>query len=119
MTDKIIVFVTCENRQQAEQIAQAVVSEKLAACVNILPGIQSVYVWEGQLTSSEEVLCLMKTTQGRFTQLQDRIRALHSYQVPEIVAATIEQASRAYEDWVDESIGGNKSISNGESEPMS
>ena len=109
MTDKVIVFVTCESRQQAEQIAQAVVSEKLAACVNIIPGVQSVFFWEGKLTSAEEVLCLMKTTHGRFVQLQDRIKALHSYEVPEIVCVTIEEASLAYEKWVDESIGGNKS----------
>ena len=77
MTDKVIVFVTCESREQAEQIAQAVVSEKLAACVNIVPGVQSVYVWEGKVTSSEEVLCLMKTTRGRFDQLQDQIGRAH------------------------------------------
>ena len=109
MTDKVIVFVTCESRQQAEQIAQAVVSEKLAACVNIIPGVESVYVWEGEVTTSQEVLCLMKTTHGRFIQLQEKVKALHSYQVPEIVAMTIEEASLAYENWVDESIGGNKS----------
>jgi periplasmic divalent cation tolerance protein len=105
MTDKVIVFVTCENRQQAETIAHAVVSEKLAACVNIIPGIQSVYTWEGKVTSSEEALCLIKTTRGRFEQLQQRVKALHSYDVPEIAGVTIEDVNRAYADWIDESVG--------------
>ena len=108
MTDKVIVFVTCETREQAEQIAEAVVTEKLAACVNILPGVRSCYRWDGKVTFSEEVLCLMKSTRGRFDQLQDRIKALHSYSVPEIAAVTIEDVFRGYAEWIDESIGGEK-----------
>ena len=106
MTDKIIVFVTCENKEQAEKIAEAVVTEKLAACVNILPGVRSCYVWERKLTWSDEVLCLIKTTRGRFDQLQDRVKALHSYDVPEIAAVTIEDVFVRYADWIDESVGG-------------
>ena len=106
MTDKIIVFVTCESKEQAETIAQNVVSEKLAACVNVLPGIRSCYVWEGKLTWSEELLLLIKTTRGRFGQLQNRIRALHSYAVPEIVGVTIDEAFDKYIDWIDECVGG-------------
>ena len=106
MTDKIIVFVTCESKEQAETIAQNVVSEKLAACVNVLPGIRSCYVWEGKLTWSEELLLLIKTTRGRFEQLQNRIRALHNYAVPEIVGVTIDEAFDKYIDWIDECVGG-------------
>ena len=106
MTDKVIVFVTCESQQQAETIAHAVVSERLAACVNIIPAIRSVYLWKGTVTSSDEVLCLMKTTRGRFDQLQDRVKALHSYDVPEIAAVPIEHVFRSYADWIDECIGG-------------
>ena len=106
MTDKIIVFVTCESREQAEKIAEAVVTEKLAACVNILPGVRSCYVWERKLTWSDEVLCLVKTTRGRFDQLQDRVKSLHSYEVPEIAAVTIEDVFRRYADWIDEGVGG-------------
>ena len=104
MTDKIIVFVTCESKEQAETIAGTVVSEKLAACVNILPGIRSCYVWKGQLTWSEEVLLLIKTAESRFVQLQDRVKALHSYDVPEIVSVTIEDASQVYVSWIESSI---------------
>jgi periplasmic divalent cation tolerance protein len=105
MTDKIIVFVTCESREQAEEIAQTVVTEKLAACVNVLPGIRSCYFWDSKLTWSDEVLLLIKTTEGRFTQLQDRIKALHSYELPEIICVTIEDGSQKYLDWIDRSIG--------------
>jgi len=106
MTDKIIVFVTCESKEQAETIAQAVVSDKLAACVNVLPGVRSCYVWEGELTWSDEVLMLVKSTRGRFDQLQDRIKAMHSYSVPEIVSVTIEDAFDKYIEWIDTNVGG-------------
>ena len=106
MTDKIIVFVTCESKKQAETIAQAVVSEKLAACVNVVPGVRSCYVWEGTLTWSDEFVLLIKTTRGRFDQLQDRIKGLHSYEVPEIVAVNIDDAFNKYIDWIDEGVGG-------------
>ncbi len=105
MTDKIIVFVTCESKQQAESIAQTVVTGKLAACVNVLPGVRSCYIWDRKLTWSDEVLMLIKTTRGRFDQLQDRIKAMHSYSVPEIVGVTIEDAFQKYLDWIDTSVG--------------
>jgi periplasmic divalent cation tolerance protein len=106
MTDKVIVLVTCETREQAEQIAEAVVSDKLAACVNVVAGVRSCYVWEGKLTWSDEILCLMKSTRGRFSQLQQRVKALHSYSVPEIIAVEIEDAYQPYADWIDASVGG-------------
>jgi periplasmic divalent cation tolerance protein len=105
MTDKIIVFVTCESTEQAERIAQALVTDKLAACVNVVPGVKSCYVWEGKLTWSNEVLLLVKTTRGRFDQLQDRVKAMHSYSVPEIVGVTIEDAFDKYIEWIDRSVG--------------
>ena len=105
MTDKIIVFVTCETKEQAEKIAEAVVTGKLAACVNTLPGVRSCYVWEGKLTWSDEVLLLIKTTHGRFDELQERVKAMHSYEVPEIVAVGIDDANAKYTDWIDQAVG--------------
>jgi periplasmic divalent cation tolerance protein len=105
MTDKIIVFVTCESKQQAETIAQALVTDKLAACVNVLPGVRSCYVWKAQLTWSEEVLLLIKTVRGRFDQVKDRVKALHSYEVPEIVGVSIDAAFDKYADWIEDSVG--------------
>jgi len=104
MTDKRIVFVICENRPQAELIAQTVVQHKLAACVNVLPGVRSCYVWEGKLTWADEVLLLIKTTSSRLGQLRDQILDLHSYEVPEIVAVEIETGLAAYLDWIEKSV---------------
>lgn len=106
MTDKIIVFVTCETQEQAESIAQTLVTEKLAACVNILPKMWSCYMWKEELTWAEEFQLVIKTTQGRFVQLQERIAAIHSYEVPEIVSVVIEDAAQQYLDWIDMSVGG-------------
>src|SRR5256885_9888521 len=105
MTDKIIVFVTCETKEQAEKIAQTVVTEKLAACVNVLPGVESCYIWQDELTWADEALLVIKTTQTRFEQLQNRVRELHSYDVPEIVSVTIEDGFKTYLDWIDTSVG--------------
>jgi len=106
MTDKIIVFVTCESEEQANTIEETVVTERLAACVNVLPRMRSCYVCEQKLTWSDEVLLLIKTTRGRFDQLQDRIKSLHSYSLPEIVSVTIDDAFDKYIAWIDESVGG-------------
>ena len=105
MTDKLIVFVTCESKEQAETIAQSLVTDKLAACVNIISGIRSCYTWERKVTWSDELLLLIKTTRGRFDQLRDRVKKLHSYSVPEIVGVTIEDANQPYMDWIDSSVG--------------
>src|SRR5262245_23205607 len=104
MTDKLIVFVTCENRSQAERIAQTAVEHKLAACVNVLPAVRSRYVWEGKLAWAEEVLLLVKTTSSRVGQWRDQILDLHSYEVPEIVAVQIENGLTAYLDWIEKSV---------------
>ena len=106
MTDKVVVFVTCENAQQATTIAEALVKEKLAACVNVAPGVRSCYVWDGKLTWSDEVLAIIKSTRGRYAQLEDRVKEMHSYEVPEIVCVVIEDGLEGYLDWIDRSVGG-------------
>jgi periplasmic divalent cation tolerance protein len=102
----MFVFVTCESKEQGERIAETLVGEKLAACVNVVPGVRSCYVWEAKLTWSEEVLLMIKTTLGRFQQLKDRVRQEHSYELPEIVGVGIDEAEQAYLDWVDRGVGG-------------
>lgn len=106
MSDKIIVFVTCESNQQADLIAETLIKEKLAACVNVVPGIRSCYMWEGELAWSVEVQLFIKTTRGRFEQMKDRVRGMHSYSLPEIVGVTIDEASQSYLDWIDNNVGG-------------
>jgi periplasmic divalent cation tolerance protein len=104
MTDKVIVFVTCGDAAEASRIAEAVVTGKLAACVNVLPGIRSCYVWEGRLTWSEEVLLLIKTTRAAFAPLEKRILELHSHTTPEIVCVPIADGLDGYLQWIDASV---------------
>jgi periplasmic divalent cation tolerance protein len=104
MSEILMVFVTCEGKDQAEGIAGTVVSEGLAACVNVLPGVRSCYVWEGKLTWSEEVLLVMKTTRAGFERLEKRVREIHSYEVPEIVGVGVEAGFGKYLDWVASSV---------------
>ena len=106
MSDTLMVFVTCESSDQGQRIAQAVVSEKLAACVNVLPAIRSCYMWQNNLTWSDEVLLLIKTTRARFGQLQERVLALHSYELPEIVGVPIEEGLPKYLEWITASVDG-------------
>ena len=105
MTEAMVVFVTCESREDAEEIAEKVVGERLAACVNVLPGVRSCYVWEGKLTWSEEVLLLLKTTRAGFDALKERVRELHRYEVPEIVGLRVESGLEKYLDWVKSGVG--------------
>ena len=104
MTEMLMVFVTCDARDQAETIAGKVVGEGIAACVNILPGIRSCYMWEGKLTWSEELLLVMKTTAARFEDLKKRVLELHSYQVPEIVGVGIDVGLEEYLEWMRSSV---------------
>jgi uncharacterized protein involved in tolerance to divalent cations len=96
--------VTCESREQAEDIANKIVGEQLAACVNVVPGVRSCYVWEGKLTWSEELLLVMKTTRAMFEKLKTRVGELHSYDVPEIVGVAVEAVSEKYGKWVEGSV---------------
>ena len=106
MTDRVVVLVSCENADEAKKIAEIVVGEKLAACVNLVSGVRSCYVWEGKMTWSDEVLMIIKTTKGRYDQLETRIKGIHTYQVPEIVSLEIEDGLEKYLEWIDRSVGG-------------
>lgn len=101
MTDKLIVFVTCGSREAAEKIATGVVSERLAACVNVLPGVRSCYEWEGKLEWADELLLVMKTTRERYEELEARVRELHAYELPEILAMPVAAGLEKYLAWVD------------------
>ncbi len=100
MTDAIVVLVTAPSADVAAAIARAVVEERLAACGNVLPGVRSIYRWQGKVQEDAEVLLLLKTRRSRFAELRDRILALHPYDVPEVIALSIEAGSDAYLDWI-------------------
>jgi periplasmic divalent cation tolerance protein len=96
----LVVLCTVPDEGSAGRIAQALVAEGLAACVNVLPRLSSVYRWEGEVRSSEEVLLILKTRQERYAALEARVKELHPYTVPEIIALPIQQGSKDYLDWL-------------------
>ena len=96
----LICFCTCPDAASAERIAETLVAERLAACVNVLPGLRSVYRWKGAVERADEVLLLIKTQAGRFQPLQDRLRELHPHELPELVAVETDFGLPAYLRWV-------------------
>ena len=103
--DCIVVLVTVGSREEAGRIATTLVGEHLAACVNIVGAIESVYWWEGRVQQDAEVLLIIKTRAALWTALEARVRTLHSYQNPEVIALPITAGSQAYLDWVRDSTG--------------
>jgi periplasmic divalent cation tolerance protein len=104
MADALVVFCTCENESQAQHIAEALVDARLAACVNILPPLQSIYRWQGKVERAEETLLLIKTVPERFIALRDRITELHTYETPEIIAVPVADGSQKYIAWLREQV---------------
>jgi periplasmic divalent cation tolerance protein len=104
MTDKRIVLTTTGSEEEARKIARHLIENRLAACVNIIPQIESIYRWQGKVESSREWLLLAKTTQERFPAVRDAIRKLHSYDLPECVAINIEDGSSDYLQWLGDSV---------------
>lgn len=100
MQDILLVLSNLPDRACAEKLAQHLVAERLAACVNILPACHSVYRWQGQMEHAEEVPILIKTTSARYDALEAAIRAQHPYETPEILAFTPERGLEAYLGWV-------------------
>lgn len=101
--DLLVVLCTVPSEAVAEALARALVGERLAACVNVLPGVRSIYRWQGEVADDRELLCLIKTRRELFSALRDRVAALHPYDVPEIVALGAQDVSRSYLAWVAES----------------
>lgn len=102
--DNIVVFVTAPNEDEAARIAKAVVEERLAACVNIIKGIRSIYSWQGKIEDEAEVLMVIKTKESLFEALSDKVRGLHSYEVPEVIAMSITKGSEDYLKWLGEVV---------------
>ena len=100
MTDISIVFVTVGKEEEASAMGRTLVEEGFIACANIVPGIRSIYRWKGKICDEPELLVIMKTRTSLVPVLKDRVRELHSYEVPEIVSFPIEQGLQEYLDWV-------------------
>jgi periplasmic divalent cation tolerance protein len=104
MTDKRIVLSTAGSEEEAHGIAQHLVEKRLAACVNIISQVESIYRWQGKVESSREWLLIIKTTAEKFAAVRDAIQELHSYDLPECIALTIEDGSSAYLEWIGDSV---------------
>jgi periplasmic divalent cation tolerance protein len=105
-SDLRLVFSTCGSRKLAEDIAQALVERRLAACVNVLPAVSSTYRWMDEIEHADEVLLLIKTAQTELAAIETEIRARANYELPELVAVEITGGSAEYLAWVAGSIGG-------------
>ena len=100
MTDKIVVFSTASSAEEAEKIARSLVDTRLAACVNVVPGMRSFYRWKGSIEDTAEWLLVIKSSRGRFDALRTALEKLHSYEVPEIIALPITAGDSAYLAWL-------------------
>lgn len=101
MSDPVLLcYCTCPDAASAQVIAEALVGERLAACVNRLPGVASTYCWQDQVTTDAEELLLIKTVASRFAALKTRLLELHPYDLPELIAVPVAQGHDAYLDWV-------------------
>lgn len=104
MTDALVVVTTTETQADAERLAQALVESELAACVQVLPQITSIYRWQGKIEQAGEVLLLIKTTRAAYSELEAAIKQNHSYQTPEIIALPVEAGSTDYLGWMTTSV---------------
>jgi periplasmic divalent cation tolerance protein len=103
---EILILSTVDTMELAGRIARSVVEENLAACVNIVPSTRSIYRWEGKICDDAELLLLIKTVDSNFEPVREKIRSLHSYETPEIIAFTITAGDADYLNWLREHSGG-------------
>ncbi len=100
----IIVLVTAKDKKEAAKIAKGLLESKLIACANIIDGIQSLFWWQGKIDSSKEVLLVLKTKKSLFKKVEAKVKSLHSYQTPEIIALPIVHGSKDYLSWITASV---------------
>jgi periplasmic divalent cation tolerance protein len=103
--ENIVVLMTASDEDEAATIARAVVDSGLAGCVNIVKGVRSIYRWKGKIEDEAEVLMIAKTTKDKFGALSKKVKEMHSYTVPEIIAFPIVEGSREYLDWLRDATG--------------
>jgi periplasmic divalent cation tolerance protein len=104
MTDKIVVLCTCSTSEEARRLAGSLIEKRLAACVNLLPPVRSIYHWKGAVEEGDEILMIIKSSRPLFEKLRSEIARLHSYEEPEIVALPIVDGSQAYLEWMDREL---------------
>ena len=102
--EALVVLATFPDAETARRIVRTLVEEKLAACGNIVPGLESIYRWEGKIESSAEVLVIFKTTLGKYLEFEQGLRALHPYEVPEILGLPVQEGSLPYLRWLQDAV---------------
>lgn len=103
-----LVISTTSSSGEAERLGEEIVEDRLAACVNVIEGIKSIYWWEGDVEKSSEALLLAKTTEDCLNDLISKIKEIHSYDVPEVVAFQVDKGSEDYLDWLDRNVRKNE-----------
>ena len=111
MSEHQIVLITAGSQPEAEGIAEALVSDRLAACVTVIPGVTSVYRWQGEIQRDQEWLLVAKSRGECLGELMERVQALHSYEVPEIIALPLVGGSKVYLSWLDGQVQGSRQAS--------
>lgn len=104
MADCVVVYITVGSNDEADRLARCLVEEKLAACVTRIRGVRSTYAWKGKVETDEEELLIVKTSPARFEQLERRVRDLHSYEIPEVIAVPVVDGSQPYLEWLAETL---------------
>jgi periplasmic divalent cation tolerance protein len=106
MTDKIVVFSTCASAEDAEKIARHLIESHVAACVNLVPGVRSIFRWEGKVEDAAEHLLVIKSTRAAFPALSAAIEKVHPYEVPEVLAVPVIDGAVNYLNWIDAEVHG-------------
>lgn len=104
--EHVVVFITAPDENTAADIARVLVGDGLAACVNIVRNIRSIYKWQGKMEDASEVLMIAKTSRDKFSALEEKVRKMHPYDVPEIVSVPITQGSDPYIEWLSNAVSG-------------
>ncbi len=110
MSDKIVVLSACASAEEAQRLARALVEKRLAACVNVLPGVRSVYRWKDAIEEEEEVLLAIKTSRALLEDLTSELERLHSYEVPEVIALQVVGGSERYLAWMNRELAHKPSL---------
>ena len=104
MTDAIVALSTVGNAADAQRIGRALVERRLAACVNVVPGVTSIYSWKGGVSTDSELLLVIKTRREKLDEVRSALLELHPYEVPELIAMAIEGGHEAYLEWIEDSV---------------
>ena len=110
LVDEIVVLVTASSHEEAASLGRIVVEKKLAACVNVIPNVSSIFQWDGKVTQEQECLMILKSRMGIFDNLEATVKANHSYEVPEIIALPVVKGSPEYLEWIQEMTQGSRNL---------